>query len=378
MARDALKPLEGVLVVSMEQAVAAPYCASRLADAGARVIKVERAEGDFARAYDSVVHGESAYFVWLNRGKESLTANIKDEADRNLLYRIIDEADVFIQNLAPGAAARAGFGSDELRKRNPKLITVDISGYGEEGEYSDMKAYDFLVQGESGLISVTGSPEVMGRVGASVCDIAAGMYSKIAVLEALIKRGRTGEGSTIKTSMFGGMVEWLSPWLLHQAYGELSEQRIGLHHPAIAPYGAYECANEELILIAVQNQREWSRLCDQVLQKPGLANNKKVIDNVARLANRKFLDSEIEEILSRLTRDEVRRRLIDAKIAFGAVNTIEDVVNHPALNKIQVDTPQGRIDVMAPPSSVKGEAVDILSVPEIGQNNETIRLEFKN
>lgn len=372
------KPLEGVLVVALEQAVAAPYCTSRLADAGARVIKIERADGDFARGYDHQVMGQSAYFVWLNRGKESLVLDIKKPEDASLLERILTKADVFIQNLAPGAAKRAGFGSEDLRVRYPKLITVDISGYGEEGEYSDMKAYDFLVQGESGLISVTGSPEVMGRVGASVCDIAAGMYSKIAVLEALIKRGRTGEGSTIKTSMFGGMVEWLSPWLLHQAYGELSEQRIGLHHPAIAPYGAYKCANEELILIAVQNQREWSRLCDQVLQKPGLANNKKVIDNVARLANRKFLDSEIEEILSSLTRDEVRRRLIDAKIAFGAVNTIEDVVNHPALNKIQVDTPQGRIDVMAPPSTVKGEAVDILSVPEIGQNNETIRLEFKN
>jgi crotonobetainyl-CoA:carnitine CoA-transferase CaiB-like acyl-CoA transferase len=372
------KPLEGILVVALEQAVAAPYCTSRLADAGARVIKIERAEGDFARGYDHQVMGQSAYFVWLNRGKESLVLDIKNPDDASLLERILAKADVFVQNLAPGAAERAGFGSEDLRVRYPKLITVDISGYGEDGEYSDMKAYDFLVQGESGLISVTGSPEVMGRVGASVCDIAAGMYSKIAILEALIKRGRTGEGSTIKTSMFGGMVEWLSPWLLHQAYGELSEQRIGLHHPAIAPYGAYECANGELILIAVQNQREWSRLCDQVLQKPGLANNKKVIDNVARLANRQFLDSEIEDILSSLPRDEVRRRLIDAKIAFGAVNTIEDVVNHPALNKIQVDTPQGRIDVMAPPSTVKGEAVDILSVPEIGQNNELIRLEFEN
>ncbi len=372
------KPLEGILVVALEQAVAAPYCTSRLADAGARVIKIERAEGDFARGYDHQVMGQSAYFVWLNRGKESLVLDIKKTDDALLLERILAKADVFIQNLAPGAAERAGFGSEDLRSRYPRLITVDISGYGEDGEYSDMKAYDFLVQGESGLISVTGSPEVMGRVGASVCDIAAGMYSKIAVLEALIKRGRTGEGSTIKTSMFGGMVEWLSPWLLHQAYGELSEQRIGLHHPAIAPYGAYKCANEELILIAVQNQREWGRLCDQVLQKPDLASNEKVIDNVARLANRKFLDREIEDILSSLTRDEVRRRLIDAKIAFGAVNTIEDVVNHPALNKIQVDTPQGRIDVMAPPSTVKGEAIDVLSVPEIGQNNETIRLEFKN
>ena len=371
------QPLEGILVVALEQAVAAPYCTSRLADAGARVIKIERAEGDFARGYDHQVMGQSAYFVWLNRGKESLVLDIKKPDDASLLERILSKADVFVQNLAPGAAERAGFGSEDLRQRYPKLITVDISGYGEDGEYSDMKAYDFLVQGESGLISVTGSPEVMGRVGASVCDIAAGMYSKIAILEALIKRGRTGLGSTIKTSMFGGMVEWLSPWLLHQAYGELSEQRIGLHHPAIAPYGAYECANEDLILIAVQNQREWVRLCEEVLEKPSLANDQRVVDNVARLANRGFLDQEIEEVLSQITRDDVRKRLIAARIAFGAVNTIEDVSNHPALNTIKVSTPKGPIDVMAPPSNVKGEAMPLLSVPEVGENNDSIRAEFQ-
>ena len=372
------KPLEGILVVSLEQAVAAPYCTSRLADAGARVIKIERAEGDFARGYDHQVMGQSAYFVWLNRGKESLVLDIKKSDDAILLERILAKADVFVQNLAPGASERAGFGSEDLRARHPKLITVDISGYGEDGEYSDMKAYDFLVQGESGLISVTGSPEVMGRVGASVCDIAAGMYSKIAILEALIKRGRTGEGSTIKTSMFGGMVEWLSPWLLHQAYGELSEQRIGLHHPAIAPYGAYECVNGDLILIAVQNQREWRRLCEEVLQKPNLADDPRVKDNVARLANRSFLDKEIEQVLSTLARDDVRKKLIVAKIAFGAVNTIEDVSKHPALKKMQVDTPEGLIDMMAPPSYVKGEPVEVLSVPTIGQNNSAIVEEFSS
>ena len=316
------KPLDGMLVVALEQAVAAPYCTSRLADAGARVIKIERAEGDFARGYDNQVMGQSAYFVWLNRGKESLVLDIKQAEDAELLENILSKADIFVQNLAPGAAERAGFGSETLRKRYPKLITVDISGYGEEGEYADMKAYDFLVQGESGLISVTGSPDAMGRVGASVCDIAAGMYSKIAVLEAIIKRYKTGEGSTIKTSMFGGMVEWLSPWLLHQAYGELSEQRIGLHHPAIAPYGAYECANGEQILIAVQNQREWRRLCDEVLKMPDLADDSKVCDNVARLSNRSFLDEKIKSVLSKISRDEVKKLLNNAKIAFGAVNTL--------------------------------------------------------
>ena len=370
------KPLDGMLVVALEQAVAAPYCTSRLADAGARVIKIERAEGDFARGYDNQVMGQSAYFVWLNRGKESLVLDIKQAEDAELLENILSKADIFVQNLAPGAADRAGFGSETLRKRYPKLITVDISGYGEEGEYADMKAYDFLVQGESGLISVTGSPDAMGRVGASVCDIAAGMYSKIAVLEAIIKRYKTGEGSTIKTSMFGGMVEWLSPWLLHQAYGELSEQRIGLHHPAIAPYGAYECANGEQILIAVQNQREWRRLCDEVLKMPDLADDSKVCDNVARLSNRSFLDEKIKSVLSKISRDEVKKLLNNAKIAFGAVNTIEDVSNHPALRLIKTRTVQGEINVMAPPAQIIEDEDKVLAVPSIGQHTDSIRVEF--
>tara|TARA_A100001037_G_scaffold155826_1_gene140469 strand:- start:15 stop:1121 length:1107 start_codon:yes stop_codon:yes gene_type:complete len=365
-----------MLVVALEQAVAAPYCTSRLADAGARVIKIERAEGDFARGYDNQVMGQSAYFVWLNRGKESLVLDIKQAEDAELLENILSKADIFVQNLAPGAAERAGFGSETLRKRYPKLITVDISGYGEEGEYADMKAYDFLVQGESGLISVTGSPDAMGRVGASVCDIAAGMYSKIAVLEAIIKRYKTGEGSTIKTSMFGGMVEWLSPWLLHQAYGELSEQRIGLHHPAIAPYGAYECANGEQILIAVQNQREWRRLCDEVLKMPDLADDSKVCDNVARLSNRSFLDEKIKSVLSKISRDEVKKLLNNAKIAFGAVNTIEDVSNHPALRLIKTRTVQGEINVMAPPAQIIEDEDKVLAVPSIGQHTDSIRVEF--
>ena len=370
------KPLDGMLVVALEQAVAAPYCTSRVADAGARVIKIERAEGDFARGYDNQVMGQSAYFVWLNRGKESLVLDIKQAEDAELLENILSKADNFVQNLAPGAAERAGFGSETLRKRYPKLITVDISGYGEEGEYADMKAYDFLVQGESGLISVTGSPDAMGRVGASVCDIAAGMYSKIAVLEAIIKRYKTGEGSTIKTSMFGGMVEWLSPWLLHQAYGEMSEQRIGLHHPAIAPYGAYECANGEQILIAVQNQREWRRLFDEVLKLPDLADDSKVCDNVARLSNRSFLDEKIKSVLSKISRDEVKKLLNNAKIAFGAVNTIEDVSNHPALRLIKTRTVQGEINVMAPPAQIIEDEDKVLAVPSIGQHTDSIRVEF--
>ena len=369
-------PLEGILVVALEQAVAAPYCTSRLADAGARVIKIERAEGDFARGYDRQVMGQSAYFVWLNRGKESLVLDIKDPADAALLERILAKADVFVQNLAPGAARRAGFGSEALRERHPRLITVDISGYGESGSYAEMKAYDFLVQAESGLISVTGSPEAMGRVGASVCDIAAGMYSKIAVLEALIGRMRTGRGSAIKTSMFAGMTEWLSPWLLHHAYGVLSEQRIGLHHPAIAPYGAYACAGGELILIAVQNQREWRRLCERVLGKPELADDPRVHDNPARLASREFLDAEISAVLSDMPRAAACERLGAAGIAYGSVNTIADVCNHPALDRIPVETPEGEVQVMAPPARIVGGEGPALRVPRIGEHSAAIRTEF--
>ncbi len=369
-------PLEGVLVVALEQAVAAPYCTSRLADAGARVIKVERADGDFARGYDRQVMGQSAYFVWLNRGKESLVLDIKDPADASLLERILSRADVFVQNLAPGAASRAGFGSEDLRRRYPRLITVDISGYGESGPYASMKAYDFLVQAESGLISVTGSPSEMGRVGASVCDIAAGMYSKIAVLEALIARSRTGEGSSIRTSMFAGMAEWLAPWLLHHAYGELAEQRIGLHHPAIAPYGAYACSGGALILIAVQNEREWQRLCAEVLGRPELADDARVHDNPARLANRAFLDAEISTVFSGLSRETVRARLEAARIAYGSVNSIADVHAHPALERIPVETPRGPVEVTAPPARRAGESEPVLRVPGLGEHTGSIRAEF--
>ncbi|MDP6787060.1 MAG: CoA transferase, partial [Rhodospirillales bacterium] len=252
--------LKGLLVIAVEQAVAAPYCSSRLADAGARVIKVERPEGDFARGYDRVVHGESAYFVWLNRGKESIALDLKDAADRALLARMVGRADVFIQNLAPGAAGRLGFASDALRARHPALVTCDISGYGEEGPYAEMKAYDLLVQAESGLASVTGRPEGPGRVGVSVSDVGAGMYAQAAILEALIERGRTGSGKGIQVSLFDAMADWMTVPLLHQVYGGKAPARVGLAHPSIAPYGVYAAADGEVV-IAIQNQREWRNFC---------------------------------------------------------------------------------------------------------------------
>ena len=377
MARDALKPLEGVLVVSMEQAVAAPYCASRLADAGARVIKVERAEGDFARNYDSVVHGESAYFVWLNRGKESLTANIKDEADKELLYRILDKADVFIQNLAPGAAERAGFGSDELRRRNPRLITVDISGYGEDGEYADMKAYDLLVQAESGLCSITGLAEAPGRVGVSACDVSCGMYSYMAVLEALIARDATGEGTSIKTSLFAGMADWMTVPLLHYDYAEKTLPRVGLNHPSIHPYGAYDTQDGGQILIAIQNEREFGRLCETVLLDASLPQDLRFESNEARCAHRTEFDRVINNIFNNTDRDELVRRLREAAIAFGEVNDVAGLSDHPALRRIQVGSPTGPVDMVAPPALMNNGVRDIGPIPEAGANSDAIKEEFK-
>lgn len=367
--------LDGLLVVSLEQAVAAPYCSGRLADAGARVIKVERPEGDFARGYDRVAKGESAYFVWLNRGKQSIALDIKEEADKALLGRMLARADVFIQNLMPGAAARAGFGSADLRARHPRLITCDISGYGEEGPYATMKAYDLLVQAESGLAAITGRPEGPGRVGVSVCDIAAGMYAYAAVLEALIARGASGEGRAIAVSLFDGLADWMTVPLLHQIYGGAAPERVGLNHPSIAPYGVYGCADGELV-ISIQNEREWRRLCAEVLDKPALAEDARFGDNPARVANRPALDREIQSVFGRLTRAELAQRLIDAGIAYGAVNSVADLAAHPQLRRTAVATPSGPLDLVAPPARVAGDAAALGPVPALDQHGAAIRAEF--
>ena len=259
--------LDGLLVLSLEQAVAAPYCSCKLADAGARVIKVERPEGDFARGYDTAVGGLSSYFVWLNRGKQSLVADIKDPADAAMLHRLLARADVFVQNLAPGAAARAGFGSDALRERFPRLITVDISGYGEGNAYAGMKAYDLLVQAESGLAGITGHPAGPGRVGVSACDIACGMAAHAGVLEALIARGVTGLGRSLKVSLFDGMADWMNvPLLYFEGTGRMPA-RVGLAHPSICPYGAFDTKDGASVLIAIQNEREWRSFCIHFLCK---------------------------------------------------------------------------------------------------------------
>ncbi|MDG2046510.1 MAG: CaiB/BaiF CoA-transferase family protein [Halioglobus sp.] len=370
--------LEGVLVVALEQAVAAPFCTSRLADAGARVIKVERPEGDFARSYDHVADGESAYFVWVNRGKESICLNIKDSRDADLLRRILCEADIFIQNFAPGAAARAGFDADELRQANPRLITVDITGYGDSGPYRDMKAYDLLVQCESGLASITGAPDQPGRVGVSVCDIACGMYAHAGILEALIERQRTGLGKGLAVSLFDALADWMTVPLLHQQYTDKAPVRMGLNHPSIAPYGAYTCKDGTQVVIAIQNEREWIRFCGGVLEHQTLATDAHYSDNVARCLNRAALDDQINGVFCHLTPEELERRLLRAKIAFGAMNSVADLAKHPQLRLTSVVTPSGTVDLVAPPVTTRGEQTPLRPVPGLGEHTDAIRREYHN
>jgi crotonobetainyl-CoA:carnitine CoA-transferase CaiB-like acyl-CoA transferase len=368
--------LDNILVVSLEQAVAAPFCSSRLADAGARVIKVEREGGDFARAYDKAVHGESGYFVWLNRGKESLVLDIKDPQDAALLERLLAKADVFIQNLAPGAAERAGFGVDRLRKDYPRLIICSISGYGEEGAYSQMKAYDMLVQAESGICSITGSPEQPGRIGVSACDVACGMYSYMAILEAIIARERSGKGAVIRTSMFDCMADWMTvPLLLHDYAGK-GPERTGLSHPMIQPYGAYQTRGGRPILIAIQNGREFVRFCDGVLEQPGLKNDPRFSTNPARVEHVEALRQIIDAAFLRLERAELLERLSEWQIAFGEINDVTALSKHPALRRIEVDTPTGPVNLVAPPARIDSGPQALQPVPGLGAHSEAIRAEF--
>lgn len=373
---SALKPLSGLLVLTLEQAVAAPYASSRLADAGARVIKIERPEGDFARFYDTAAKGLSSYFVWLNRGKQSLVVDIKDPSDAALLRRILARADIFIQNLAPGAAARAGFGSNVLRHEHKRLITVDISGYGDSGEYALMKAYDLLVQAESGLTMVTGHPAGPGRVGVSACDIACGMAAHAAILEALIARGVTGQGKALAVSLFDGMADWMNvPLLFYEGTGR-APQRMGLAHPSICPYGAFPLADGSLVLIAIQNEREWAEFCTEFLHEPALPARPGFQTNVARVANRAAVDAHIASAFVHLSRDEAAARLRAARTAYGFVNDIAALARHPALRRLRVETPHGAVSLAAPPVLDDDGARRLGPVPDIGEHSAAIRAEF--
>ncbi|MDB5405441.1 MAG: putative carnitine dehydratase/acyl-CoA transferase-related [Rhodospirillales bacterium] len=367
--------LDGILVVALEQAVAAPLCSCRLADAGARVIKIERPEGDFARHYDAAAHGESAYFVWLNRGKESLVLDIKEPEDAALLGRMIERADVFIQNLTPGAAARAGFDPAALRRRHPRLVTCSITGYGDSGPYRNMKAYDLLIQAETGLAAITGPPEAPGRVGVSVSDIAAGLDAYAAILEALFRRERTGAGDHVAVSLFDATAEWMAVPLIFQDCTGKAPARVGLAHPSIAPYGAFATGDGKAIVIAIQNEREWARLCGEILGDGALARDARFSDVARRVANRPVLDGLIAAVFARHDRAALGERLAAAGIAFGNLNSVADFTQHPQLRRVEIATPSGPVSVPSPPARPSGGA-KFGAVPALGAHSTALRREF--
>lgn len=370
------KELDGLFVVSIEQAVAAPYASCKLADAGARVIKIERAEGDFARKYDADALGNSSYFVWLNRGKESLRLDLKDADDLAMLQRMIAKADIFIQNLMPGAIERLGFSSQSLRDAHPRLITCDISGYGSTGEFSQMKAYDFLVQAEVGLAQITGAPQEPGRVGVSICDIAAGMTAYQAILQAIIARYKTGRGRGIEVSLFGALADWMNVPFLQHHYGGKTIPRPGLHHPSIAPYGAYECGDGQVILISIQNEREWKRLCTGVLKDGAIATDARFVSNIARVENRNALDAIILSAFAHHDSDAMINLLDAADIAYGRLNSLDQLASHPQARFVTVRTSEGELEILAPGAVIAGESHDFGAVPELGEHDDALRGEF--
>lgn len=368
------RPLEGVTIVSVEQAVAAPYASSRLADAGARVIKVERPEGDFARNYDTMVEGQSAYFVWLNRGKESIRLDLKTDDDLALLEQLIADADVFIQNLKPGSLDKLGLSLDALRQRHPRLIACEITGFGREGPFSHLKAYDLIVQAEAGLCSITGTPEGPARVGVSVCDIAAGMNAHAAILQALFHRERSGEGASIQISLFDAVADWMNVPVLQLAYAGYETRRAGVNHPTLAPYGAYGCADGKEVVFSVQNDREWVAFCARVLARPELTRADGFADNMARLVNRQALDQIVNRVFSAISSREAMMQLEAAGIACGRLNSVADMASHPHTRKVQVMTPEGPIDIIAPAPIFNGDKSPPLGrVPRLGEHDQVVR-----
>lgn len=366
-----MSALEGTLVVSLEQAVAAPYCARLLAEAGARIIKIERDEGDFARHYDTVVHGESAFFVWLNAGKESIVLDAKKPADLELLRRMIAKADVFIQNLRPGAVDRLGLGWEAVSALNPRLVMCSISGYGSTGELAEMKAYDFLVQAEAGLVSVTGTPDQPTRCGISVCDISTGLTAYGEILRALLERAKTGRGQHLDVSLFDVMSEWMSVPLAYYKYGNRRLTGTGLDHTQIAPYGAHRTA-DGLIIIAVQNHREWINLC-KVIGRPELADDERFRTNPLRVANRPALTAEIEKFFTRHSRVELAKLLEAGEIAYGRINHVDDVWQHPALKTKEVVSGGNTATFVR---RVCDDASTPRRVPSLGEHTDALRDEF--
>ena len=364
------KPLDGIIVVALEQAVAAPWCTSRLADAGARVIKIERPEGDFARGYDTAVHGESSYFVWINRGKESVALDLRQESDKARLRELVAAADVFIQNLAPGAAGRLGFGSAKLRAEHPRLITCDISGYGESGPLHQLKAYDLLVQAESGLVDVSGPPGPWGRIGVSICDITAGMNALIGVQQALLQRERTGRGSGIQVSLFGSAAELMAVPYLQARYGGRAPERVGLRHPSIAPYGSFICSDGRSFVLSIQNEREWASFCQVVLGNANLATDERFSNNSVRTKNRTELEAAIQAVFGALTYAQAVDRLTEAQTAYGAINSVHDLINHPQLRTREMKVGGRSVQVPASPFVTEWDDPAFRPLPAIDEHGE--------
>lgn len=368
--------LEGIVVVALEQAVAAPVATVRLADAGARVIKLERPEGDFSRSYDDCVFGLSTYFVWINRGKESCRVDLKTPDDLALVERMLARADIFVQNLAPGATKRLGIGSEELRARHPSLIVCDISGYTAGTSMHERKAYDLLIQAETGLAFVTGSEgSGANRVGISISDISTGHAAYEAILEALLLRARTGTGSHIQISLFDTIADYMNVPYLTRRYGGREPRRLGLAHPSIAPYGVFHFADGDIV-IAVQSEGEWKTLCEDVLNDLQLARDPRFDSNVKRTRNREALDTTLQAQFDGKTMDEMTKRLDKARIAYGRISTVSDLMKHESAHALPVETPEGTAEVLAPPAIVDGKRAKLGRVPALGEHDAALRKEF--
>lgn len=373
-------PLEGITVVSVEQAVAAPFATRQLADLGARVIKIERDAGDFARGYDTKVNGEASYFVWLNRSKESVVLDLKDPDDLAVIRGLLADADVFVQNLAPGAIEKLGLGAEALQAANPGLIHVSISGYGRGGPMEHKKAYDLLIQCESGLLSVTGTPEQQVKVGVSIADIASGMYAYTGILAALIQRGRTGLGDVIEISMLEALGEWMQQPELYARYGGSPPPRTGASHASIQPYGPFAAA-DGTVFLGIQNEREWARFCDDVLRRPELAAHADYASNSLRTQNAAALRGLIEEAFADLQVSEVLARLDAAAIANAELRSMSGIASHPQLAArdrwIEIETPVGPVTVQRPPVTSREQALRVGPVPAIGEHTEAVKAEVR-
>ena len=380
-----VRPLDGITVVTLEHAIAAPFCTRQLADMGARVIKIERpGSGDFARAYDERVLGQASHFVWTNRSKESLTLDVKHPDAQQVLAQLLEGADVLVQNLAPGAAARLGLSFEALHGKHPKLIVCDISGYGDDpqqpGPYRDKKAYDLLIQSESGFLSVTGSPDEPAKAGCSIADIAAGMYAYSSILTALLQRGKTGRGSRIDVSMLESMVEWMSYPLYYAYDGATPPPRAGAAHATIYPYGPFPAGDGHTVMLGLQNEREWGAFCQRVLQQPALATDERFASNSKRTANREALRALIVEAFAAMSADQVIERLEAAQIANARVNDMHDVWAHPQLKArrrwTEVTTPGGPIPALLPPGKTDAFVPRMDAVPALGEHTEPILREL--